>query len=171
MSFQRTILHIAKLLDEDLQVQGFSNQKSRAVSESISVYDAMITNKPLRKNTQKLFNDGHHTEAVEKAYKLIDNTVKNHADLKKEKITGAPLMNRVFSEHNPLLRLNEGITTSECDEQKGYMQVFAGCMTGIRNPRAHEADWVDTEARALQLLIFANHLLERIEASEKTVAK
>lgn len=47
------------------------------------------------------------------------------------------------------------------------MQIFAGCMTGIRNPRAHDADWEDTEQRALQLLVFANHLIERVYLSEK----
>ena len=40
-------------------------------------------------------------------------------------------------------------------------------MTGIRNPRAHECDWEDSEQRALQLLVWANHLVERIRLSEK----
>ena len=48
------------------------------------------------------------------------------------------------------------------------MQIFSGCMTGIRNPRAHECDWEDSENHALQLLAFANYLVERVENSKKS---
>ena len=47
------------------------------------------------------------------------------------------------------------------------MQIFSGCMTGIRNPRAHECEWEDSENHALQLLAFANYLVERVENSKK----
>ena len=71
--------------------------------------------------------------------------------------------------HNkPKLKLNSGVTSSEQNEQSGYMQIFAGCMTGIRNPRAHDSDWEDTEDRALQLLMLANHLIERAQMAEIT---
>ena len=69
--------------------------------------------------------------------------------------------------NTPILKINAGESTSERDEQIGYMQIFSGCMTGIRNPRAHECDWEDSEQRALQLLVWANHLVERIRLSEK----
>lgn len=76
-------------------------------------------------------------------------------------------MQTAFSPNKPLLRLNECVSTSEQNEQSGYMQILAGCMVGIRNPRAHDSDWEDTEERSLQLLSFANHLMERILVSEK----
>ena len=110
--------------------------------------------------------DGHHARAVEEAYKLLDNQIKKKAGLQDSNLTGAHLMQSVFSPKKPLLRLNEGSSTSEQDEQSGYMQIFAGCMTGIRNPRAHDSDWEDTEDRALQLLIFANHLIERAQMAQ-----
>ena len=47
------------------------------------------------------------------------------------------------------------------------MQILSGCMVGIRNPRAHKHDWEDTEKKALQLLIIADHLILRIKESEK----
>lgn len=71
-------------------------------------------------------------------------------------------MQKVFSADKPLLKINAGETQSEIDEQKGYLQIFAGCMTGIRNPRAHESDWEDSEERALELLTLANHLVIRV---------
>lgn len=78
-------------------------------------------------------------------------------------------MQSVFSAGNPVLMLNAGSSTSEQDEQKGYMQIFSGCMTGIRNPRAHECDWEDSENHALQLLAFANYLVERVENSKNHI--
>lgn len=71
-------------------------------------------------------------------------------------------MTTAFSAAKPLLRLNAGATASERDEQLGYMNILAGSMTGIRNPRAHEHDWEDTERRALQLLMLADHLVDRV---------
>ena len=57
-------------------------------------------------------------------------------------------------------------SASEADEQLGYMQLFAGCMTGVRNPRAHDANWKDSKMQALQLLVFAEHLIEKVEMAQ-----
>lgn len=167
MSYQANILNLAKNLNTDLKsLDAVYNEISLETKET-SEYDSLITNKLLREKTEKLFKHGHHARAVEEAYKLLDNLVKNRADLAEDEITGAKLMQHVFSANNPLLKLNAGISASEKDEQVGYMMIFSGCMTGIRNPRAHETDWEDTEQRALQLLIFANHLIERVLKAEK----
>lgn len=62
-------------------------------------------------------------------------------------------MKKTFSPNNPLIKLNAGISASEQNEQLGYMEIFSGAMTGIRNPRAHDSDWEDSEERAMQLRI------------------
>lgn len=157
-------LAIAQRINDDLNVLGATKEE---LEPGIVTYDSIITNKALRKKTEKLFKDGHHARAVEEAYKLLDNAVKKKAGLQQTDLTGAKLMQNVFSPNNPVLKLNECVSTSEQNEQSGYMQILAGCMTGIRNPRAHDSDWEDTEKRALQLLSFANHLMERILMSEK----
>lgn len=133
--------------------------------ESIEYNDIflrIVTDSGLRKKTEKLFRDGHHARAVEEAYKYLDNMVKKAAKPSDKKLTGSSLMQKVFSIDNPLLKINAGETQSESDEQKGYLQIFAGSMTGIRNPRAHESDWEDSEDRALELLTLANHLVIRV---------
>ena len=129
-----------------------------------NLFDELITNKRLNKTEKKLYKDGHHARAVEEAYKLLDNVVKKLSGVNE---SGSKLMQTVFSVGNPVLMLNAGSSTSEQDEQKGYMQIFSGCMTGIRNPRAHECEWEDSENHALQLLAFANYLVERVENSKK----
>lgn len=164
MSYPTDVLAITKQLQGELAKLGISKARER---HEIELFDEVVTNKALRKKTEKLFKDGHHARSVEEAYKLLDNLVKNKADLAKTDLTGSSLMQTVFSPKNPVLRLNEGISASEQNEQLGYMQIFAGCMTGIRNPRAHESDWEDTKQRALQLLALANHLMERVSMAEK----
>lgn len=161
----KEVFKIAQSMNYELLNMGVTTLTSK---ESTNQYDIIVTNKALRKKTEKLFKDGHHARAVEEAYKLIDNLVKNKAGLQSTDLTGSKLMQNVFSQNKPLLKLNEGATSSEQNEQTGYMQILSGCMTGIRNPRAHESDWEDTEQRAIELLTFANHLIERIYLSEKT---
>lgn len=164
MVYPHEALMIAQSITKDLSELGAIERSSTPIK---TTYDSVISNKTLRKKTEKLFKDGHHARAVEEAYKLLDNLVKKKAGLQQTDLTGSKLMQSVFSPSKPILKLNEGISSSEQNEQSGYMQILAGCMTGIRNPRAHDSDWEDTEQRALQLLAFANHLIERVLLSEK----
>ena len=48
------------------------------------------------------------------------------------------------------------------------MNLFAGAMTAIRNPRAHEHSIQDDPETALELLTIGNHLMDRLEASTRT---
>ena len=161
------VLQEMNLLQKELNsLDGVERQKSSSES-SIDVFSHVVTDPVLRKKTEKLFRDGHHARAVEEAYKYLDNLVKKTANLSDPKLSGSSLMQKVFSPDHPVLRINAGESASEIDEQKGYLQVFSGCMTGVRNPRAHESDWEDSEAHAIELLTLANHLVEKVKNSEK----
>lgn len=116
----------------------------------------------------KLYNDGHHSRAVEEAFKFLNNLVKKTMKLE-QTLDGASLMKKVFSANSPLLMINSGESQSEKDEQLGYMEIFSGVMTGIRNPRAHEHEWEDTQQRAMELIIIADHLIERVRLAKKRV--
>ena len=166
MSFPTNVLLLAQNIQKELAELETSGPEISNSESAIEVFDRIVTNKVLRKKTEKLFKDGHHARAVEEAYKLLDNVVKNKANLCQLNLSGSALMQKTFTPNKPILRLNAGATVSEQDEQTGYMQIYAGCMTGIRNPRAHDSDWEDTEERALQLIAFANHLIERAQLSE-----
>ena len=154
----------AKRLQEDIDSSsGVLSRKDVGKQPSVDIFDQLVTDKALRKTVEKLYRDSHHARAVEEAYKFIDNLVKSLSKQSDTNLTGSKLMTTVFNGNTPILKINAG----ERDEQIGYMQIFSGCMTGIRNPRAHECDWEDSEQRALQLLVWANHLVERIRLSEK----
>lgn len=81
---------------------------------------------------------------------------------------GAGLMRSAFSAHSPVLFLNAFQSQSERDEQLGYMEIFAGSMTGIRNPRAHDHQLTDEQDVALELLVLANHLMRKLASATKT---
>jgi hypothetical protein len=44
----------------------------------------------------------------------------------------------------------------------GYMNIFAGAMTGIRNPKAHENQIISKDM-AIKRLIFASLLMDKID--------
>jgi uncharacterized protein (TIGR02391 family) len=123
-------------------------------------FDDCVHDLGLRKVARKLFNDGHYAKAVEEGYKYFNNLVKRKTASAED---GAKLMEKVFSPGNPIIRLNQGQSESDTNEQLGYMRICAGCMTGIRNPRAHENDPMDSRHSALQLLMFADHLVGKVQ--------
>lgn len=130
----------------------------------IGLYDVLIKSKELRTATKQLFIDGHYPRAVEEAYKCVNNTVKDRSQLPSD---GQDLMNQAFSEKNPVLKLNKLKTASQRDEQKGYMLIFGGCITGIRNPRAHEHTKTDSPEAAIEMLAWANHLMGVVDKAKR----
>ena len=128
-------------------------------------YDEIITNQPMRDASRTLFADYHYARAVEAAFKRLNNEVKTKSGLASQ--DGDSLMRTAFSANEPMLRLNSMKKRSEKDEQKGYMDIFAGAMSGIRNPRAHEHDLEDAPEVALELLVLANHLMRKVDAAKR----
>jgi uncharacterized protein (TIGR02391 family) len=81
-------------------------------------------------------------------------------------LSGTKLMLQVFSAASPKLFWTNRITTSERDEQQGYLQLYAGAMLGIRNPVTHEFGWVDDPLLSLELILFAQHLLRKAKVAK-----
>lgn len=134
----------------------------------VGYFDILITSQPLRSVTRRLYVDGHYAQAVEEAYKCLNHTVKVKCKLPSD---GADLMQQAFSEKNPALKLNHLRTTSQRDEQTGYMMILAGCMRGIRNPRAHESGLWDSPDTALEFLVWANHLMKVVGRAKRIVKR
>jgi uncharacterized protein (TIGR02391 family) len=130
----------------------------------VGLYDSLVKSEALRDATRELFLGGHYARAVEEAYKCLDNVVRDKSGLSS---SGKDLMDKAFSEKNPILKLNALKTTSQKDEQVGYMIIFGGCMTGIRNPRAHEHQKIDSPEAALEMLVWANHLMGVVDKAKR----
>jgi len=112
---------------------------------------------------QARFAAGHFADAVEAALKHVNQAVKERVKpALVQDLDGAKLMKRVFSIEHPLLELGDLKTESGRSMQQGYMEIFAGAMTGIRNPKAH-ANVEIGEDRAWHFLILASLLMCKLD--------
>ncbi len=131
----------------------------------MALFDQMITETNLSAAVRPLFRDGHYARSVEEAFKFLNNAVKGRSgDALRD---GQALMMNTFADAHPVLRLNRLRSQSERDEQMGYKFIYAGAMTGIRNPRAHEHDLRDDPDMALEMLVLANHLTRMLRRSSR----
>lgn len=109
------------------------------------------------------FESGHYADSVEAAFKKINAIVKEIVKLDTgEELDGAALMNRAFSLRQPIICISDLSTESGKNIQKGYMQIFAGSMTGIRNPKAHDNLGID-RLRAVHFLHLASLLMSKLD--------
>jgi len=129
--------------------------QATSIMDAVQAYDALIDDPELVSTTRELFCHGHLAQSVEEAFKYANNLVKQRTGLTAD---GADLMNRALSLKNPVLKLSPLKTASQQDQQQGYMQILAGAMTGVRNPRAHQHRYLEDPRVALELLCLANHL-------------
>jgi uncharacterized protein (TIGR02391 family) len=158
------------------QALGYARQLQRVATESIpaertppngslSLFDGMVTEPELRDEVRQLYIDGHYSQAVEEGFKFLNNLVRRRTGCTAD---GASLMTTALSPKGPLLRLNDLKTTSQIDQQQGYMRMLEGAMLGIRNPRAHEHRHFDEPRNALELLSFCNHLVRTVVTARRT---
>ena len=159
---------IAANVQREIDAIGLGRPRSELGSADerglLDKFDDVVTADDLRSVSRQLFRDGHYAQAVTQSLICLNNAVKEKSELPDE--DGANLMRKAFSVNSPVLRINDNGTTSEKDEQRGYMEIFAGVMTGIRNPRAHEHELVDDPDRALELLSLANHLFRKLDEAK-----
>jgi uncharacterized protein (TIGR02391 family) len=100
----------------------------------------------------------HYADAAESVFKGINSIVKYIVKKKiNEELDGATLMQTAFSPKQPIILLDDLSTESGRNVQLGYMQIFAGAMTGIRNPKAHEN--IIIEERKCKHFLFLGSLL------------
>jgi uncharacterized protein (TIGR02391 family) len=126
------------------------------------VLDSTILDAELRQTCIRLYSDGHYARSVEEAYKCLNNVVKSISGLH---VDGSALMKAAFSVSKPHIKLNDLGNESQRCEQLGFMEILSGCMTGIRNPRAHDHLWSDDPESALLLIKFADFLILKIRTS------
>jgi uncharacterized protein (TIGR02391 family) len=108
------------------------------------------------------FTAGHLADAVEASFKEINDRVKSSVKLRiGQENDGAPLMQQAFSLKTPIITLADMSSTSGRNEQLGYMEIFAGAMTGILNPKAHSNIVID-EKGATHLLYLTSLLMYKL---------
>ena len=127
-----------------------------------NVFAITVTEPEIEAVSRDLFASGHYSLSVQEAYKAIDKFVGEKVG---ETLSGTSLMELVFSPNAPRLAWTDRKNQSQKDEQAGYHRLYSGAMLGIRNPAAHEFNWVEDQEVALELLVFAQHLLRKAKAA------
>lgn len=128
-----------------------------------SLFDQLVQEKEIVDVSRDLFEGGYYNLAVSEAFKALDLYIK--AKVGEAELSGAKLVQRVFSVGDPELVWSERKTLSEKDFHRGYHLLFQGGFTGIRNPTSHELDWISEPNEALDALMIAQHLLRKAKAA------
>jgi uncharacterized protein (TIGR02391 family) len=134
--------------------------RSSLESSELHPFERNNIHESLPDSVRRLFDDGHYSQATFETFKFIDKKV---SDLASKKESGYKLMMSAFNENSPVLKLNPLSSASDIDEQLGYKFLFAGGMSGIRNPRGHEYDVKDDVETCLSHLSFGSMLLRKLE--------
>ena len=150
-----------KTLMEILEEQTGANPEDSA-SRAIRAYNGLDLHPEISRASSKLYLDGHVTNAIEAAVKALNALVRLRSGLE---LDGTALMERAFSPSNPILKFNDLKDQSDKDEQKGFMQMFSGSVSGLRNPRAHKFIHDDPE-RALEFIAFVSLLAKLLDEAE-----
>lgn len=126
-------------------------------------FDSRNIHAELPPEVRRLFDNAHYSQATFEALKFVDEEIQRIAN---SRDYGQSLMMHAFNETKPVLPLNALQTVSEINEQTGYKFLFAGAMTGIRNPRGHKSGVVDDPDKCLDHLGLASLLLRRLDEAE-----
>ena len=115
---------------------------------------------------------GQYADAVESAFKELNHTVKVKVKSRLDKeLDGQKLMQHVFSLEKPILLVEDNLDTqTNRDTQQGYMMMFSGAMSAIRNPKAHENMTISKDD-AIRKLLFASMLRYKLDSSRFATAQ
>lgn len=109
------------------------------------------------------FERGFNGDAVESSLKEVNDVIKQYVKGITEKdLDGNGLMTFAFKPSSPVIQLENSDTDTARNVQQGYMQIFAGAMTGIRNPNAHGNLSLEP-GEALHLIALASLLMTKFD--------
>lgn len=122
-----------------------------------------LINPAITRVSKSRFDSGHYADSVEAALKEINKVIKEIVKTDTgEELDGAQLMYKAFSPNQPVIRIGDLSSETGRNIQQGYMQIFAGAMIGIRNPKAHENIVINSN-RAIHLLTLASLLISKLD--------
>jgi uncharacterized protein (TIGR02391 family) len=128
------------------------------------LYDLLGFHPRIVKASKSLFKSGNYSDAIFAAFRCVEVLAKEKSGLKGN---GADLMHRIFSEKNPVIKLNKMQEDYDIDEQTGFRFIYVGAMIGIRNPKAHAEVQQRDPYKTLEYLSLASLLAKRLEEGQK----
>ena len=111
-------------------------------------------------------DSGHFADAVEACLKELNNVVKlKHQQATGRELDGVDLMRQAFKIDTPTVVVAPLVDDTARNMQRGYMDLFAGAMAGVRNPKAHGNIEI-TRERAIHFLFLASLLFFTLDQSQ-----
>lgn len=147
------------LLEEQLDDMGESPG-----GQALRAYEGLDLHSEIDRAAGKLYQDGHHANAIQDAVKALNGLVRLRSGIDDK--DGTSLMEWVFNPKNPILKFNDLADESDRNEQRGFMMMFSGAVAGLRNPRAHKFIEDDAE-RALEFIAFVSLLAKILDEAVK----
>jgi uncharacterized protein (TIGR02391 family) len=133
------------------------------VLRPLKAYEGLDLHPEIERAAGQLFRDGHYKNAIQDAVIALNNLVRLRSGLAED---GTTLMEQAFSPKSPILKFNGLADDSDRNEQKGFMMMFSGAVTGLRNPRAHKLIQDDPE-RALEFIAFVSLLAKLVDSAKR----
>jgi len=128
----------------------------------MAVYQSKI-----REVSKNRFETGEFADAALAAFREVNTIVKAKVEsISGEEYDGNNLMNHAFSVGNPIIELSDLIGESKRNVQQGFMQIFAGAMSAIRNPKAHE-NLILSPEKAIHFIFLASLLMMKLDDAER----
>lgn len=128
-------------------------------------YDGLfkLLHKTIRSITKGKFIGADYSGAAYDAMKAVNLRVKdyykNTQGIEKD---GVDLMRAAFSPNRPIVVVGDIATETGENMQRGYMDIFSGSMSAIRNPKAH--DFISIDAlRCVHFLTLASLLMHKLD--------
>ncbi|HYT82003.1 MAG TPA: TIGR02391 family protein [Gemmatimonadales bacterium] len=118
----------------------------------------------IRRAAEELFLDGHYPEAVGRAAKWLNLTVRKMTGRLRD--TGVPMMHQAFAVEpgkEARLVLGELREDWEKDRQDGLRSLFAGMQAAIMNVDKHGDLGIIDAATAMEHLAFLSYLAKQLE--------
>lgn len=112
------------------------------------------------------YENKDYTEVVRDALLCLTTEIRNKADLVDG--DGIPLLNKVFSEKDPIIKINKLETESERNKQKGISDLSKGLIEYFRNPMSHDRQEYNKEIADAILTLLDEVILKEILGSKCT---
>lgn len=120
--------------------------------------------------SQKLFTDEHYSNAACDAFIEINDRVKRIYKEHRPEVVDLPdgqaLMNKVFADKDPILKVCDLGDETGRNIQLGMRFMLAGAMAALRNPKAHANVLIEKED-AMRRIMFASLLMYKIDDAVK----
>lgn len=150
-------VEIAATLDEVEERMNAADTKLNVLHEEVEKY------------CEEELKQENYVHAAFEATKGLSQRIR---ELSGAKGDGAKLIDTVFSEKNPLLKINKLETDTDRSEHFGFAMLLKGCIATLRNPIAHAPKilWKDKDDAA-DYLSFISLLHRKLDKATRTKPK